>query len=102
VTSPSCNGTRISVPEGFSPNNDGVNDFFEIPGINEYPASELSVFNRAGQLVYNSTNYGNDWDGSYYDTNNVKNGPLPKGAYYYVLKLDGKARILKGFVYIAY
>lgn len=102
VQSPSCNSDIIRVPEGFSPNDDGINDFFEISGIDEPPDSELFVFNRNGKPVYNSRNYGNDWDGSYYDSNNVKIGPLPNGTYYYVLKLIGKARIIKGFVYIAY
>lgn len=102
VPYPSCSGPPIQVPEGFSPNNDGVNDFFEISGIKEDMLSYLTVFNRAGNTVYNIKNYRNDWDGSYYNANNIKIGLLPKGAYYYVLKIEGMARIIKGFVYIAY
>jgi len=102
VMPPYCDSSIILVPEGFSPNNDGVNDYFEISGIDKHPDSELTVFNRAGQTVYFCKNYGNDWDGSYYEANNVKNGPLPEGAYYYVLKLEHTVRIIKGFVYIAY
>jgi len=102
VQSPSCVSASIFIPEGFSPNKDGVNDYFEISGIEDHPNVELTIFAGSGQKVYSSENYRNDWDGSYYTTNKIKNEQMPAGVYYYVLKLDPTARIIKGFVYIAY
>ena len=102
VQSPSCVSASIFIPEGFSPNKDGLNDYFEILGIEDYPNAELTIFTGSGQKVYSSQNYRNDWDGSYYTTNKIKKEQMPAGVYYYVLKLDPAARIIKGFVYIAY
>ena len=102
VQSPSCVSASIFIPEGFSPNKDGLNDYFEISGIEDYPNAELTIFTSSGQKVYSSGNYKNDWDGSYYTTNKIKNEQMPAGVYYYVLKLDPATKIIKGFVYIAY
>lgn len=102
VLSPICIAAPIILPEAFSPNNDGVNDYFEIPGIEEYPNSELTIFTRSGQKVYSCKNYKNDWGGSFSATNKIKKELIPTGTYYYVLKLDSSARIFKRFVYIAY
>jgi gliding motility-associated-like protein len=56
---------RFSVPNAFTPNADGRNDIF-LPKyqclLGNY---ELKVFNRWGQLLFNSRNAGNGWDGSY-------------------------------------
>jgi gliding motility-associated-like protein len=60
----------INVPQAFTPNNDGVNDFFTLFG-NNIESYELRIYNRWGELVYSTTNMGelNDlsqgWDGSY-------------------------------------
>jgi len=102
VPSPTCVAASILIPEGFSPNKDGLNDYFEISGIEGYPATELTIFDGSGQMVFSSKNYQNDWDGSYNSTNNIKTTQVPTGVYYYTLKLDPTARIIKGFVYIAY
>jgi len=102
VQSPSCINVPVFIPEGFSPNKDGLNDCFEILGIEDYPDSELTVFSCSGQIVFSSKNYKNDWDGRSYSINKIENQQLPTGVYYYVLKLDPVAKIIKGFVYIAY
>ena len=46
-----CN---TDVPQGLSPNNDGLNDYLVIPGILRHPESRLQVFNRWGHAVYDS------------------------------------------------
>ncbi len=102
VPSPFCAKVPIFIPEGFSPNKDGLNDYFEISGIEDYPDSELAIFTTSGQMVFSSKNYKNDWDGSYFSKNGIKNEQIPTGVYYYVLKLDPTARFIKGFVYVAY
>ena len=102
VPPPSCINAPVFIPEGFSPNKDGLNDYFEILGIEDYPDSELTVFSCSGQMVYSCKNYKNDWDGRSYSANKIENQQTATGVYYYVLKLDPATKIIKGFVYIAY
>jgi gliding motility-associated-like protein/uncharacterized repeat protein (TIGR01451 family) len=82
----------VFIPEGFSPNGDGINDLFVITGT-EGLTVNLEIFNRWGHRVYSSTDYKNDWDGkpnAGAQVSNTGNG-LPDGTYYYVVKLsDGR------------
>lgn len=80
---------KLKIPNIFTPNGDGINDYFEIGygeegqpinDLNEYFLShKLVIFNRWGRTVYESNNYRNDWDG----------GNLPDGTYFYVLDCKG-------------
>lgn len=92
----------ITAPEAFSPNGDGQNEKLVFRGLENYLKSQLYVFTRAGQLVYQNTDYLNDWDGSTVKSSVTNLQLVPTGTYYYVLKLGGTNRSLKGFVYIAY
>ncbi|HRH39594.1 MAG TPA: gliding motility-associated C-terminal domain-containing protein, partial [Flavobacteriales bacterium] len=74
----------LFIPEGYSPNGDQVNDKWEITGMAAFPNSNVKIFSRWGQLVYDSDNYQNQWDGS---SNNGH--PLPDDTYFYVLNLSG-------------
>ncbi len=78
---------------GFSPNGDGINDFFVIEGIEWWPDNSLSVFNRWGEEVYHAHPYRNDWDGTF------KGLDLPDGTYFYMLEYGGHRRI-SGYVQI--
>ena len=76
----------LFIPSGFSPNGDGVNDFFEISAINRYPDAVLKIFNRWGDLVYSKEHYDNSWNG-FSNTDMIRMGEiLPNGTYYYVFK----------------
>ena len=93
-----CND--ITIYNGFSPNGDGVNDFFTIEGIEDYPSAKLIIFNRWGNRVYlhdgNGTPYANDWGGTW-DENKM----LPDGTYFYILELnDDKSRKFSGYIQI--
>jgi gliding motility-associated-like protein len=92
----------ITVPEGFSPNGDGLNDQLVFIGLEHYLNSQLYVFTRSGQPVYQSTDYKNDWGGTTSQSSMTKLQLVPTGTYYYVLKLGGTNRSIKGFVYIGY
>ena len=88
------------VPNGITPNGDGVNDqlVFDIllidPDAREQ--SEIIIFNRWGDIVYTDAPYDNDWAGT-----NQDGGELPSGTYYYVLRMDlGDGQIIKGHVTI--
>nr|ARK11340.1 hypothetical protein A6C57_14000 [Fibrella sp. ES10-3-2-2] len=82
----------LFIPEGFSPNGDGVNDTFVITGAQGLTVN-LEIFNRWGHRVYVSEDYKNDWDGkpnTGAQVGNTSNG-LPDGTYFYVVKLsDGR------------
>lgn len=87
---------NITVPNAFTPNGDGKNDYFVVDGVEKFPDNELVVFSRWGEIVFRAKPYNNDWFG-----NNQSGAPLPEGTYYYVLRLninDGK--VLKGDVTI--
>ncbi len=73
---------EITIPNVFTPNGDGVNDYFFIDNLINYPFSNLEIYNRWGRKVYSTNNYQNDWDGS----------GLADGVYYYVLTLMQKAQ----------
>ena len=47
----------ITIPEGFSPNDDGINDKLVFKGLERYPNSLLCVFSRSGLSVYQDENY---------------------------------------------
>ena len=94
--------SRITIPDGFSPNGDGINDRLVIGGLENYLQSKLYVYTRAGVLAYQSVDYQNDWDGTAIKNTMTNLETVPKGVYYYVLKLGGTDRVVKGFIYIAY
>lgn len=80
----------IKLPNTFSPNGDGYNDFYVIKGIQGYPNSQLDIFNRWGNLVYSKKGYTNDWNGV---SNN--GNELPDGTYFIVvdLNMEGKENV---------
>ena len=84
---------EIIVYTGFSPNGDGVNDFFTLENIELYPEHSLRVYNRWGILVLErNNNYRNNWAGTWSGVD------LPDGTYFYQLEYDGKNR--HGYVQI--
>ena len=87
----------IWIPEGFSPNNDGINDCFVIEGF-ENQNVELYIYNRWGNLVYENKNYNNDWNGKSNKNINSTN-TLPDDTYYYVIRYS-QNKSLQGAVVI--
>lgn len=81
----------VFVFSGFSPNGDGVNDAFTILGLDNYPGSELTVFNRWGQRVLKTKDYAGDWEGTHKGRN------LPDATYFYILKYEDKI-IAEGYM----
>lgn len=89
---------------GFSPNNDGINDFWVIDNIAEYPNNKVSIYNAWGDLVFQTTGYNN--------TTNVFNGiankkrklgadELPEGTYFFEINPNSKLhhfKKLKGYL----
>jgi gliding motility-associated-like protein len=88
----------LPIMKTFSPNGDGINDYWHVQDIEKYPDNELSIFNRWGKLVYFKKQYDNSWDGKA-NVNVVGSNELPEGTYYYVLKYNEK-RTARGSVYL--
>ncbi|MDR2223936.1 MAG: choice-of-anchor J domain-containing protein [Flavobacteriaceae bacterium] len=77
--------TDCPIPQGISPNGDGVNDTFDLSA---HGVESVKIFNRLGSEVYSyGIGYTNQWNGQ------DKNGKvLPVGTYYYVVVAQGKVR----------
>ncbi|MFT5723268.1 MAG: gliding motility-associated-like protein [Bacteroidia bacterium] len=90
----------LDIPTLFTPNNDGVNDYLVLPGIESYPESEFVIMDQFGQKVYSQKGYQNDWNGI--GNNGFYSGQvLPEDTYFYFLDLIGeKDRVQKGFIVI--
>jgi gliding motility-associated-like protein len=89
----------VDIPEGFSPNQDEINDRFVIPELEDYPNNTLKIYNRWGVLVYEKANYDNTWDGK---AENPLYGEeeLPVGTYFYLLDLGLDQEPIRGYVYL--
>ncbi len=85
----------LDIPNTFSPNGDNLNDTWVIKGIELYPNNAVNIYDRWGQLVFQTTGYSKvkSWDGS------LKSRQATEGVFYYVIDLlnDGK-QILKGTI----
>lgn len=82
------------VPNTFTPNNDNIHDRWEISNLKYYPSVRVRVYNRSGQLVFESLGYNTPWDGKY------KGKDMPFGTYYYVIETGGGRKPRTGYVTI--
>ncbi|MFK7812771.1 MAG: gliding motility-associated C-terminal domain-containing protein [Maribacter sp.] len=93
------NSSKTMVPaEAFTPNGDGNNDQWVIPGIENYPNNIVRVFNRWGNEVFSVQSYQNNWEG-FYRENNEK---LPAGQYMYIIELGDNSKPLQGWIFLNY
>ena len=99
----SVESCTLVIPEGFSPNNDNINDWFNIKGLyNIFEKHELKIYNRYGVQVFEGDN-----SNRFFGISNLKttsNQLLPSGTYYYVLLLNDERypNPISGWVYINY
>ncbi len=84
----------ITIPNTFTPNNDGINDNWTIKELYNYPDITVKIFNRYGMQLFYSQGYGTPWDGTY------KGQPLPIGTYYYIIDLKTYGKLRSGPVTI--
>ncbi len=82
--------------DGFSPNGDGINDWWNIPMFECYPENTVVILNRYGSEVWKGTNYDNNT--VKFEGNSMSGDPLPDGTYYYVIKYSGTEKT--GWVFI--
>ncbi|HUW93234.1 MAG TPA: gliding motility-associated C-terminal domain-containing protein, partial [Bacteroidales bacterium] len=86
----------VGIPNAFSPNNDGINDYWNINRMDFYPASEVIIMNRWGEMVWKSgKGYPEPWDGR------ASNGKvLPVDSYHYAIDLHNGEKPIVGHVTI--
>jgi gliding motility-associated-like protein len=88
----------IFVTNTLTPNEDGINDFWIIGSIDQYPSAKVSVFDRWGQRIFHSIGYENEkrWDGTF------SGAKLPSGTYFYIIDLNTSAEedVFSGYVVI--
>ena len=75
VTKEHCD---VMIPNVITPNNDGINDYFYIQGLDNYPGTKLTIYDRAGSLVFSSNDYQNNWTGD----------KLPNGTYFFIFRFS--------------
>jgi len=84
-----------NTPTVFTPNGDGTNDVWNIPGIGSYPNAIVKVYSRWGNLVFESeAGYTTPWDGTF------EGSDLPVASYYYVIDLGDGSDALSGVISI--
>ena len=76
----------------FSPNGDGVNDELILVNHQNYPQSNLAIYDKYGNLVYQKQAYDSSWQGE------GDSGDLPRGTYYYLLNLGDGTDVKKGWI----
>ncbi|MEY4288843.1 MAG: hypothetical protein RLZZ30_931, partial [Bacteroidota bacterium] len=91
----------LDIPEAFSPDGDGINDYFVIEGIDRLQENDIIIFNRWGSEVFKMNNYNNSWNGTSQSSLNVGGDELPSGTYFYILDTKtNKLGVLKGYIYL--
>jgi gliding motility-associated-like protein len=86
-----------------TPDNDGANDYWVLPGVNQYPGTEVYLFNRLGVKVYENTDYQNDFSGQANVPTYLNNAEalLPTGTYYFYVRMGGTSQQeYNGYLYI--
>jgi gliding motility-associated-like protein len=91
----------IVIPEAFTPDGDGINDSFEIAGIDQAPNNTIVIFNRWGNVVYETSNYQNNWIGTSNGQLTIGGEDLPTGTYFYLFDTKTeKYGVMKGYVFL--
>jgi gliding motility-associated-like protein len=108
---PDTDGDELFIPEGFSPDGDGVHDFFQIVGIEEFPNAKMMIFNRWGSKIFEKEKYGNlqywgsDEEAWWWGTSEARltigRGRVHVGNYLYILDL-GNGNYRTGTVMVSY
>ncbi len=97
-----CSITDLIVSKTITVNGDGINDFFEISGLENCGYTyNVKIFNRWGAMVYESQEYRNNWGGNAPGGSFGTHSVVPTGTYYYIIALsDTEIKPINGYVYI--
>ena len=79
---------ELYIPSDFSPDGDGINDFWEIRNIDKYPNCNVIVYTKTNILIFEAKGgYNEPWDGT-----NLRNKEMPIGKYVYEVDLHGDGK----------
>jgi gliding motility-associated-like protein len=90
---------RLVISQGISPNGDGMDDTWQVGGIERHPGNKVSIFNRWGDLVYKTSGYDNVnivWKGEV-NSGHLSDNIAPDGTYFYIIELEDGSKA-SGFV----
>uniref|UniRef100_UPI003217F304 gliding motility-associated C-terminal domain-containing protein n=1 Tax=uncultured Draconibacterium sp. TaxID=1573823 RepID=UPI003217F304 len=111
-------GCELNIPNGFSPNDDNVNDYFKIEFTCDqgeqifgevYPNAKMEIYNRWGNLVFEKERYGNTqdwgnneawWDGRSTNDMQVGKDKLPTATYFYILYFNDGTEPVTGSIFL--
>jgi gliding motility-associated-like protein len=99
---------ELVIPTGFSPNDDGIQDYWRITCLESYPDARVEIYNRWGNLVFEKDNFGNSdvhgtdawWDGYSSKKWTFGNDKLPAGTYFFILDLNDGNEPLNGHLFL--
>ena len=102
----------LFIPDAFSPNGDNIHEYFQVYCMDHFPNAVMYIFDGLGNKLFEKANYGNLerwgtpdqawWDGKSQNRKvGDRNGKVPPGTYYYVLKL-GNGEVKKSYVFVSY
>ncbi len=74
-----CSDIPLEIPSAFTPNGDGINDYWELPNAGIFSSVQVAIYDRFGNSIFESSSYQNNWDGTY------RGRELPAGSYYYTI-----------------
>jgi gliding motility-associated-like protein len=86
--------STLTIPNTFTPNGDGINDVWDIQGLDE--TALIKIFSRYGTMLYQSKGYATPWSGTYHEKK------LPAGTYYYIITTKKNTQTFSGAVTIIY
>ncbi len=88
-----CDLDLLTVPNGLTPNGDGINDRLIIERLDGCPSVSLTIYNRWGQTVYENEDYNNEWDGK-----SRSGADLPDGTYFMVVGYQDRTALINSFI----
>ena len=76
-------GDRLIPMKFFSPNGDGIAEFWMIENIEGFTQCAVEIYDKQGNKIYEAKPYNNDWQGR------INGSPVPDGVYYFIVRCDG-------------
>jgi gliding motility-associated-like protein len=98
-------GDCLFIPDLVTPNLDGLNDTWEIQGLENFVNAEVEIYNRWGNLIYSASPYDTPWDATVNKgaTIDGKDGKVPVGTYFYIINLnEDDYPPFKGYIEVEY
>jgi len=95
----------LFIPTLLTPDLDGHNDLWEISGIENFEKAEVEIYNRWGNLLYYSSPYNNDWNGTVNRGTTIDGADekVPVGTYFFIIRLNNEEETsYKGYIEVQY